>query len=72
MINLTREAFEYLKAESARTGRPMNMILEDLLMGRGHFPPDLEEWLNARSRELNVPRPVLIERILMEKSGLRS
>jgi hypothetical protein len=43
MINLTQEAARFLKEESKRTGLPMNVIVEDLLMGRHRFPPDLEE-----------------------------
>ena len=69
LINFTVEAAKYLKEESLRTGRPMNMILEDSLMGR-HRPADIQASIIAKSRELNVPHSVVEERALRAYLGL--
>ena len=70
MINLSPEAKRFLDEENKRTQVPRNIIVENLIMGKHIFPPDLEARIMAKSRELNVPHSVVIERALMAYFGL--
>lgn len=68
LINFDPGTVEFLKGEQSRLGgRPMNIIIEDLVLGRGRFAPDIERWIAAKSYAMNLPRDLFIERILLDE-----
>jgi len=60
-FNFVKSADEKLSRMSAQTGRTMTVIIEDLILGRRQFSPEIEEFIENECRRTRRPREQVIE-----------
>ena len=66
IVGLSPEPLAKLEELKVTKRRTYTQIIEDLLMGRDRFAPDVEAWIESRCARQGLPRDIVIERAILQ------